>query len=374
MSYCTTKTVESTRRARLIAMVTAAAAAVLLLAASPASAVSRSFFGIVASERPDASDFEMMGDAGVGTFRFQLDWRNIQSTEGGAYNWSGPDEQIENAAVNGIEPLPILYGTPEWVGGYREPPLGSEQDKQAWKDFVGAAVKRYGAGGDFWQTFATEHPGVDAKPPQAWQISNEQNSPSYWEPKPSPKKYAELVRISDEAIDGVDESADVLLGGMFGTPSRNKGIFSWKFLKRLYAVNGIESHFEAIALHPYSPNLAGIRTQIELAREKIKKAGDAGTPIWITEIGWGSAGTHGQPLVKSAKGQKKLLRKSFNMLLHHRGKWKIRRVLWFTWRDLGDGTNPVGIVCGWCGSAGLLDADRDPKPAFDQFRSIVGGS
>jgi Glycosyl hydrolase catalytic core len=373
MSNCKSNTVESNRRSRLIAVAIVAATAALLLAASPAGAVSRSFFGIVASERPEASDFEMMGDAGVGTFRFQLDWRNIQSTEGGAYNWSGPDEQFENAALNGIEPLPILYGTPEWVGANREPPLGSEQDKQAYKDFVAAAVERYGAGGDFWQSFAAEHPGVGAKPPRAWQISNEQNSPSYWEPKPSPKKYAELVRISDEAIDGVDQSADVLLGGMFGTPSRNKGIYSWKFLKKLYQVNGIESHFEAIALHPYSPNLAGIRAQIELAREKVKKAGDRAA-IWITEIGWGSAGTPGQPLSKTAKGQKKLLRKSFNLLLDRRGKWKIRRVLWFTWRDPSDGTDPVGVVCGWCGSAGLLDADRDPKPAFHQFRTIAGGS
>ena len=97
-------------------------------------------------------------------------------------------------------------------------------------------------------------------------------------------------------------------------------------------------------------------------------------PIWITEIGWGSAGTPGQPLSKSPKGQKKLLRKSFNLLLDRRGKWKIRRVVWFTWRDPPDGTDPVGVVCGWCGSAGLLEVDRDPKPAFNQFRRFAGAS
>lgn len=357
------------RRGRLVAA--ALVAGVLLVGASPASAVSRSFFGIVSANHPDAADFQTMGDARVGTFRFQLDWRNVQPTQGGPYDWSSVDLQFENAAANGIELLPIFYGSPDYASGsHREPPLGSDEDKQAWKDFVAAAVERYGSGGDFWQ----ENPDLQPHPPDAWQVWNEQNSPTYWEPKPSPKKYAELVRISDNAIDGVDEGAAVLLGGMFGTPSRNKGIYAWKFLKRLYAVDGIEHHFEAIALHPYSPNLAGIRAQIKLAREKLKKAGDGRAPIWITEIGWGSAGTPGQPLSKSPKGQKKLLRKSFNLLLDRRGKWKIRRVVWFTWRDPPDGTDPVGVVCGWCGSAGLLEVDRDPKPAFDQFRRFAGAS
>jgi hypothetical protein len=325
------------------------------------------------SNHTEPADFQTMGDARVGTFRFQLDWANIQPTEGGPYDWSAVDPLVEGAALNGIELLPILYGTPGYASGaHREPPLGSSADKRAWQDFVAAVVERYGAEGEFWQTFEPQNPGVEPQPVEALQIWNEQNSPTYFEPKPSVKKYAELVRISDEAIASVDPSVDVVLGGMFGTPSRNKGIFSWKFLKRLYQVNGAAGHFDAVALHPYSPNLAGIKAQIQLAREKIKRAGGRRTPIWITEIGWGSAGTHGQPLNKSPKGQKKMLKKSFNLLLDRRGKWKIKRVMWFTWLDAGDGSDPVGVVCGWCGSAGLLESDRTPKPSFDQFRSFTG--
>ena len=354
-------------------LVAVLAAAVLLVAASPAGAVSRPFFGIAVSNHTEPADFQTMGDARVGTFRFQLDWANIQPTEGGPYDWSAVDPLVEGAALNGIELLPILYGTPGYASGaHREPPLGSSADKRAWQDFVAAVVERYGAEGEFWQTFEPQNPGVGPQPVEALQIWNEQNSPTYFEPKPSVKKYAELVRISDEAIASVDPSVDVVLGGMFGTPSRNKGIFSWKFLKRLYEVNGAEGHFDAVALHPYSPNLAGIKAQIQLAREKIKRAGGRRTPIWITEIGWGSAGTHGQPLNKSPKGQKKMLKKSFNLLLDRRGKWKIKRVMWFTWLDAGDGSDPVGVVCGWCGSAGLLESDRTPKPSFDQFRSFTG--
>jgi polysaccharide biosynthesis protein PslG len=352
-------------------LLAALAIGLALLPAASAGAVNRDFYGIVGSNHPGATEFQTMGDARVGTFRFQLDWRRIQPTDGGAYDWSSADTQVEHAAANGIDLLPVLYGSPQWVSeSYREPPLGSAEDKQAWKDFLGAAVERYGPDGAFWQ----QHPGIDPHPFHAWQVWNEVNSPTYWAPKPSPKKYAELLEISDEAIGEVDQDADIILAGMFGTPSRNKGIFSWKFLKRLYRVQGAASHFDAVAVHPYSPDLAGIKAQIELMREQMKRAGDAKTPIWVTEIGWGSANTHGQPLSKSLKGQKKMLRKSFNLLLDHRGKWKIKRIMWFTWRDPGDGQDVTGVVCGWCGSAGLVDAELDPKPSFEEFRRFTGAS
>jgi hypothetical protein len=373
MSEHSGEAINPTTCRRLLAAVVAAAA-VSLIVASPAGAVSREFFGIVSAGSPEAQDFQAMGEARVGTYRLQLDWAAVQPTEGAPYDWSSIDAEVESAAANGISLLPVAHGTPAFASGdHREPPLGSSESKQAWQDFLGAAVERYGPQGDFWGSFVVEHPGVAPQPITAWQIWNEQNSPTYYEPKPSPKQYAELLRISDEAIGTVDPAADIVLGGMFGTPSRNKGIFSWRFLKRLYQMNGARSHFDVVALHPYSPNLAGIKAQIELAREKIKKAGDGRTPTWITELGWGSAGTKGQPLSKSRKGQKRMLRKSFNLLLRRRGNWKIERLFWFSWRDVV-GEDVVGVVCGWCGSAGLLEADRDPKPSFDAYRRFTGAS
>jgi polysaccharide biosynthesis protein PslG len=357
-------------RARLI--VPAVATALLLLSAPPAGAVSREFFGVVPVGGPSAAEFQTMGAAKVGTYRFQLDWSKVQPQEGGAYDWSATDALVRNAARNGIEVLPFVYGTPSYAASNpREPPLGSEEDKQAWKRFLVAAVERYGPGGEFWLTFTALNPGVEPRPIKAWQILNEQNSPTYYKPRPSPKEYGELLKISDEAIGSVDPGADIVLGGMFGTPARNKAIYSWKFLKRLYK-KGAENHFDAVALHPYSPNLYGIRAQIKLVRKQTKKAGDGKAPIWITELGWGSAGANGSDLIKSPAGQKKLLRKSFDLLLDRRGRWKIRRVLWFAWRDPDNPADAAGSTCTWCASAGLLEQDLDPKPSFDQFRKFTG--
>jgi hypothetical protein len=363
---------QDSAKSRCALLVAAALAALLVLPAANAGAVGRAFYGVVPGVDPTAAEFETMGAAQVGTYRFPLGWSQVQQSQGGPFDWSEIDPQVENAAVNGIELLPIAYGVPNFIGPHREPPLGSSEAKQGWQDFLAAAAERYGPGGEFWTAFELDHPGVAPQPIEWWQIWNEQNSPTFFEPKPSPKKYAQLLEVSDVALREVDSGAKILVGGMFGTPGRKQAIYAWKYLKRLYQVNGAKSHFDAVALHPYSPNISGLKAQIELARKKMKKVGGRRTPIWITELGWGSAGTKAHPLIKSESGQKRLLRKSFNLLLDKRGKWKIRRILWFAWRDPGDGEDVVGGVCNWCGSAGLFDGNLDPKPSFDQFKRFTG--
>jgi hypothetical protein len=67
-----------------------------------------------------------------------------------------------------------------------------------------------------------------------------------------------------------------------------------------------------------------------------------------------------------------MLRRSFDLLFDRKGKWRVRRVLWFAWRDPATDQDAVGVVCHWCGSAGLYDADLEPKPALDQYRKFTG--
>jgi len=344
-----------------------------MVAATPAGAASRDFYGIVPVAGPSPEEFTTMADAGVGTYRFQLSWATVQPSEGAAYDFSSVDERVRDAALAGLQPFPFLYGSPDFISGSRRhPAVDNEEDKQAWREFVTASVERYGPGGAFWTEFEAENPGVAPQPFDAYQILNEQNSPSYYEPKPSVKDYAEVLDIAHDAIVDVDPGADVVLGGMFGTPGRHTAIYSWKYLRKLYK-EGAKQNFDAVALHPYSPNLKGIEAQIELVRKQMKKSKDAKTPIWITEIGWGSAGSGGHELIKSTGGQKKMLQKSFKLLRSKKGKWKIRRLMWFTWRDTGNPSDPVGVTCTWCASAGLLDENLDPKPSFDAFTKFAKG-
>ena len=54
------------------------------------------------------------------------------------------------------------------------------------------------------------------------------------------------------------------------------------------------------------------------------------------------------------------------MLSANRMRWRIGGVWWFTWTDEGGS-------CVFCGSAGLLTADREAKPSWYRFNAWTGG-
>jgi hypothetical protein len=64
-----------------------------------------------------------------------------------------------------------------------------------------------------------------------------------------------------------------------------------------------------------------------------------------------------------------LLGKTFEMLIAEREQWGIEGALWYTWRD----PLQTASLCGWCASAGLVDRDLDPKPAWLEFTRLTGG-
>src|ERR671923_67578 len=104
------------------------------------------------------------------------------------------------------------------------------QAKEQWKEFVAMVVQRYGAGGEYWSTaYPIQHPGAQPLPVTAWQLWNEENGPKHAH-YPNPTEYAELVKISHEAIASRDPAADLVLGGMFGTPTGEGGVDALDFL------------------------------------------------------------------------------------------------------------------------------------------------
>jgi hypothetical protein len=303
-----------------------------------------------------------MERAGVGTYRFPVTWPSVQAGPDAPFDWTAPDREFAGAARNGLRPLPVLYGSPRFAAGKPEaPPLGSRRARQGWISFVEAAVRRYGPGGEFWEL----DPTLPPMPPRAWQVWNEQNAVHYWRPRPRPGKYASLLRMSSAAIRRADPSADVLLGGMFGFPNGRRSIYLKDYLKRLYRVRSIRDEFDGVAVHPYGGTLRMMRYQVKAARKIMDHNGDAKVPIWVTEIGWATAGPQNFRIVTTRKGQAKLLKRAFEILLGARGRWKVRGVVWFAWRDFEHD------VCAWCGAAGLLRLNGRPKPALSRFKGFT---
>jgi Glycosyl hydrolase catalytic core len=362
----------------------------LALLAMPALASARgATFGIAEGVHPDDQDIAKMQNGGVEQFRFGFNWPSIQQSQGscdpvqgaGTCDWSETDQLVGGLAAKGIPALPVLFGTPHWISHNQvKPPLGSAGQRDAWQSFLKAAVKRYGPGGTYWTDipdplglmpptpgpYHTQFgPNAPVTPIRAWQIWNEPNGIPFWAPRPSAKQYAKLLGLSRQAIASADPGADIILAGLVGYGK----IRAWNFLDQLYRAHA-KPDFDAAALHPYARNLNQLRNEVVLYRAAMKQHRDPHTPLWITELGWGSANRGGH-YNRGLSGQKRILSQSFKMLVHH-SAWRINHLFWFDWRDPGSSrVGPPG--CTWCASAGLLKHNRNPKPAYRAFKHFTGG-
>ena len=359
--------------ATLVATVVAPASSIAAVPKSPFA----QFYGISPATQLDASEVERIGRARVGTIRSPFYWPSIEPDPPGGgggvlpvppaqsetLHWEATDALVRRAAEQRVQVFPFVYGTPDWISSDpARPPLDGETARAEWQDFLRDLVGPYGPRGEFW----AENPELAKRPIRDWQLWNEQNSELFWQPAVSPAEYTDLLQLSAAAIRSADSGAAIVLGGMFGTPLR--GIEAWTFLEDLYAVPGIEAHFDAYALHPYAPNPRGIRAQIELTRNVLRDAGDRRLPLVVSEIGWPTDGPPGYNLVKSPEGQKRMLDKAFRMFLDQRRRWNLERLVWYTWRD-----NDVQPDCSVCKFSGLFDRELNPKPAWAKFVRFTGG-
>ena len=363
-------------RAKLLTGIVAIA---LMASAGQALAAGPSgFFGVTTIFAPSNEDLARMGRAHVAVLREPFGWSELEPAQG-TYNFADFDRIVAGAASQGITVLPFVYGTPPWARNCsgipsfycdRVTPLRSPQGRQRWPELLRALVDRYGPHGTLW-TDPNDAYSPPYHPIRTWQIWNEANSATYFRPKPQPKAYYQLLKLASNAIRSRDPSAQIMLAGLFGTPPK-PGISLWNFIDRLYELKKAKKLFSAVAVNPYSPNIKGIAYQLGRTRRVMAAHHDKQTPLFITEMGWGSdtSATGGSPLYKGLAGQSQMLGKSFNFAIKNRKRYRLRGVSWFSWRDLPP--DKVGN-CILCESFGLLSADGSAKPAFGSFVGFTGG-
>jgi hypothetical protein len=343
----------------------AAACIWLAVSAVPEAAASPNFFGVATGPPFDSRDMPQMRSAGVRMLRVPIVWANIQPTRA-SRQWAATDRLVGNLAARGIQPVPFVYGSPAWAAKTtRQPPLGSPAKVRAWRGFLTALVNRYRPGGQYWAgTYRRDHPGGTARPITAWQIWNEPNLRGFF-PQGNPvRAYARLVKISHDAITAAAPHARVVLAGVVGYAART----GWSFLDHLYDVSGIKGSFDVAAVHPYSATIGQFQTILGNVRRVMRAHNDGTTPLWITEVGWGSAPQRSGRLNKGLEGQKRMLQESFSLVLRKRTLWHVARVFWFDWRDPVHGLHGR---CSFCDSSGLLRHNHEPKPAYRAFRRFL---
>lgn len=341
-----------------------------LLVPTSAQALPRGFFGIAPQTPLGAADFARMRSGGVETVRLSLPWASIQRSPRSDYDWSGFDAAVSEAARKRIGVLPVLGTSPGWAtGNWRRMPVDGARARRGWAAFVGAAVERYGPGGEFW---AEHGPGADQPLPpvpiRAWQIWNEENFFYFVKPV-SPGRFARLLAITRPAIRRADPRAEIVLGGLFGAPKQRLPLAmdAVDFLDQLYRRGGVKANFDAVALHPYAADVAELRRQVEAVRATMARHGDRRSGLYTSEMGWGSAYNPKTVAFEvGVQGQARELRAAYRYLIGAHGRLKLKQVDWFTWKDAPG-------ACSFCDSSGLFRAGAKfrPKPAWRAFVSFA---
>jgi hypothetical protein len=338
----------------------------LALPAAPAAAdIPPGFIGISPQSAAKASDYELMRQAGVTSVRLPLFWNAAQSKS--PYfadpNWREFDREVVVAAKEGIAVFPVVFGSPEWAAPeHGALPVKTPFQRWAWSDFLRAAAERYGAEGEFWE----EHTALPYLPVQRWEIWNEENLVTFSANDPNPSRYATLIRISGKSLKRVDPDAEVIIGGFFGRPLQiPPNIASGDFLARIYQAGNVKPWFDGVGLHPYVAEARAMGSQLRNLRRIMRHHGDATTPIFITELGWGSDSGPTR-WERGLHGQATQLTRAFEMISANRVRWRLGGAWWFTWSDEGGS-------CSFCRSAGLLTTERHAKPAWYRFNEWTGG-
>lgn len=339
-----------------------------LLALAPPAAqayLPEGFVGVSPQSASNSKDFALMREAGVTSVRLPMFWFAIQPQDPtiAEPDWSGYDREVGLAAEAGIRVMPFVWGSPEWVAPRQgDLPVKSSWQRFGWSSFLRAAVERYGPRGSFWE----ENPELPFLPIHRWEIWNEENIVTFAD-QPEPANFAALIRISGRILHRADPDAQVIIGGFFGRPLQiPPNIAAGDFLSRIYRARNVKRYFDGVALHPYVARAQAMAAQIRNLRRIMRIHNDSATPIYVTELGWGSDSGPSR-WERGLQGQAQQLSRAFAILSAKRLEWRIGGAWWFTWTDEGGS-------CQFCRSAGLLTEGREAKPAWYRFNAWTGGN
>ncbi len=297
--------------------------------------------------RADDEMLRLASEAGFDAIVQVFSWREIEPTRE-EWHWEYPDFVVRAAEHYGLDLIVRLDGQPDWAVGQ----TGDLSNDYA--AFAGTVARRYR--GQI----------------QGYIVWNEPNLAQEWcgQP-PDPTAYTELLRRAYEAIKTADPEATIVSAGLAPTNHQDaEAMDDRMFLEAMYQA-GAKAYFDALGAHPYGfayppDDPRGAHDGLNLARlldlREIMEAHDDGDkPVWVTELGWTTAGVgEGAWLTVTPQQQADYLR----------GAWRRARREWpwvqvFTVWNLSQGLPPTDEMAGYS----LLDESGEPKPAYHALRA-----
>jgi hypothetical protein len=320
-----------------------------MVAVAPAARAAEAGIAVPGPTTVNAPQIKALGTHWVRMF---APWPDFEPSRGVfAANWFASYEAAIHSLPAGTKVLLDVVDSPAWETGSsnEHTPPANPNDYAA---FVGALARQFG-------------PRVSA-----YEIWNEEDSPTWWTGAPNPAAYTQLLQAAFPAIKAAEPKATVVLGGLTGN--------DYEFLEGVYQAGG-KGSFDAVGVHtdtacdklsPYDFLRGAGNRLIDdsfLAYREVHAvmlANGDNKPIWMTELSWRTTNAtcaEGAWAGQTAAGvseeqQATYLRQAYHCLAENP---YVQVALWFTLQDEGSVTS------------GLLRANGSHKPSFSAMQAYA---
>jgi hypothetical protein len=293
------------------------------------------FFGVqthFGQYRPDVNRvLDLIEHAGITWIRDEVYWAEVEKKKG-VFNFpSRYDSYLDEAQARGLQVLLILdFGNPLYLPQEKSGPATEEQ-REAFARYCREVIKRY-------RTRGVRH----------YEIWNEPNASTFWQPRPDADDYLKLLEKAYEASKEADPGCAVIGCSTSGMDA--------DFIERVFSSGG-GKFMDAVSVHPYCspvPPEQHLLDDIEKLRNIVGEK-----PIWITKFGYP---THTGASGVTEEQQANYLTRTF---LLARSSPTIQRVFWYDFQN--DGTDPAEPEFNF----GLIRKDKSPKPAYKACQTLA---
>lgn len=321
---------------------------------------------------------EQIEEIGVSFVRINLDWRVIQPTATGGYDWAETDVLVEALADHDLRWAVLGQGapTPAWASepddltkcGSRARPA----EPGPFAALMGAVAQRYGSDGDFWAS----NPDVPYFPVVDYEAWNEPNHGSFWCPNPDAAAYARLYTATRDAVLEEDPEGRVIFGGLAlfeesdaAVPPTRVGVED--FLEAAADELG-SSPVDAVGIHVYGVDPTAVVGTVGWYRDTLEAAGLGEAPMVLNEVGWPTTGTGGPPPLEE-ETRADYLRTSVEAIGRAAESCGVIALAPHTW--LSPQADPAAAES-WYGVADPITAEPYPSAEAikDGFEALRGGA
>jgi hypothetical protein len=312
--------------------------------------------------------FSELSNLGVKWVRYDFDWAGIQPDNSTTYQWDSTDRVTNTATKYGLKILGIVAYTPKWaaVSTCTVTWGCAPADPQAFGRFASLVATRYKSSVN------------------TWEIWNEPNNVTFWQPRPNITDYEAVLKEASTQIRVANPQSTILNAGLSASEDDAKGaIAPITFMNAIYN-DKANQYFDAVAIHPYAypasvnyPASWNTWQQISVIRQLMIDKGDGNKKIWVTEYGAPTGGpgvartvdqltfNYNSDYMTEAAQQNMLQQATAQYVLD--SSW-MGPLFWYSFRDNGtSNSTPENFF-------GLTRFDWSKKPAYDTFHNAILGN